>query len=82
LQFTDQSLPGLSPFATVKFGLPAYHMKRIRFLYNNKGQQMRDVGDSRIVMMNGHLKGACRIAIRPVAKGLGLTAIAGLEQLP
>ncbi|WP_155257576.1 hypothetical protein [Rhizobium leguminosarum] len=78
----NQSLPGFSPFATAKFGLQAYHMKRIHFLYNNKGQQMRDVGDSRIVMMNRRRKGARRIAIRLVAKGLGLAAYAALEQLP
>ncbi|AUW47734.1 hypothetical protein CUJ84_pRLN4000022 (plasmid) [Rhizobium leguminosarum] len=43
---------------------------------------MRDVGDSRIVMMNRRRKGPRRIAIRPVAKGLGLAAYAALEQLP
>jgi hypothetical protein len=82
LQFINQSLPGFSPFATVKFGLPAYHMKRIRFLYKNKGQQMRDVGDSRIVMRNRHHKGASLIAIRQGAKGFGRTADAAPEQLP
>jgi hypothetical protein len=65
-----------------KIWLASSSYKAYTLFYNNKGQQMRDVGDSRMVMMNRRHKAACRIAIRPVAKGLGLTAHAALEQLP